>query len=89
MERKAVTLAARGPHRKELTHILSGVSRSAIETLSFSQDTETIDFELGLPVCIMTATLTDKIHTKLIGNRTTKIKHSRFHKFPSKMLHCF
>ena len=36
MEKKAVTLAARGPHRKELTQILSTVSRFAIETLSFS-----------------------------------------------------
>ena len=44
MEKKAVTLAARGPHRKELTQILSTVSRFAIETLSFSQDTDTIDF---------------------------------------------
>ena len=33
MEKKAVTLAARGPHRKELTHILSRVSRFANETL--------------------------------------------------------
>ena len=33
MEKKAVTLAARGPHRKELTQILSTVSRFAIETL--------------------------------------------------------
>ena len=45
--------------------------------------------ELGLPVCILTVTLTDKIHTKLSGNWTKKIKHSRFHKLPSKMLHCF
>ena len=44
MEKKAVTLAARGPHRKELTHILSRVSRFAIETLSFSKDTDMIDF---------------------------------------------
>lgn len=36
MEKKAVTLAARGPHRKELTQILSRVSPFAIETLSFS-----------------------------------------------------
>ena len=36
MEKKAVTLAAREPHRKELTQILSTVSRFAIETLSFS-----------------------------------------------------
>ena len=36
MEKKAVTLAARGPHRKELTHILSRVSSFAIETFSFS-----------------------------------------------------
>ena len=44
MERKVVTLAPHGPHRKELTHISSGVSRFAIETLSFSQDTDTIGF---------------------------------------------
>ena len=36
MEKKAVTLAARGPLREELTHILSRVSRFAIETLLFS-----------------------------------------------------
>ena len=35
MEKRAVTLAARGPQREELTHILSRVSR-AIETLSLS-----------------------------------------------------
>ena len=38
---------------------------------------------------IMAAILTDKIRTTLIGNRTTKVKHSQCHKLPSKMLHCF